>query len=130
VRSARSALVKGHRLAEAVTSLIAYFVLYLLAAWGARTFADDSPIVTLFRFYGLFLLANLVYETSVGVLQSTDNFKQVARANFLPEHRADGPHRRRLPRPPAGHKLGLTGILAAYLVGKTIAGVMVTGSRP
>lgn len=124
-----AALVKGIALAEAVTSVIAYLVLYLLAEWGARTFADGSPIVTLFRFYGSFLLANLVYETSVGVLQSTDNFRQVARANFYQSIA--------LTVLIAAVFLldllqitnwGLTGILAAYLVGKTIAGVVVTGS--
>lgn len=124
-----AALVKGIALMEAVTSIAAYLVLYLLAEWGARTFADGSPIVTLFRFYGLFLLANLVYETSVGVLQATDNFKQVARANFYQSIALTV-------LIAAVFTLdllkitnwGLTGILAAYLVGKAIAGVVVTGS--
>ncbi len=124
-----AALVKGIGLAEAVTSVIAYLVLYLLAAWAGRTFAEGLPIEPLFRFYGSFLLANLVYETSVGVLQSTDNFKQVARANFYQSIA--------LTVLIAAVFLldllqitnwGLTGILAAYLVGKTIAGVVVTGS--
>jgi len=89
---------------------------------------DDAAIAYLFRFYGLFLLANLVYETSVGVLQAVDNFKQVALANFYQSialtllitavflvdifQLADW---------------GITGILIAYLIAKTIAGFMVTG---
>ncbi|MDX1379027.1 MAG: hypothetical protein R3307_09275, partial [Anaerolineales bacterium] len=77
-----AALVKGIGLTEAFTSVLAYSVLLLLSVWGARTFADDMSIAYLFRFYGLFLLANLVYETSVGVLQVTDHFKKVALANF------------------------------------------------
>lgn len=124
-----AALVKGIALAEAVTSLVAYLVLYLLAAWGAQTFAQGLPIEPLFRFYGLILLASLVYETSLGVLQATDNFRQAARANvyqslaltvliaavfFLDILQVTN--------------WGLTGILAAYLVGKTMAGVVVTGS--
>ena len=81
-----AALVKGIGLTEAVTSVLAYLVLLALSAWGAQTFADDASVVYLFRFYGLFLLANLVYETSVGVLQTTDKFKQVAQREFLSKH--------------------------------------------
>ncbi|MBI4760825.1 MAG: lipopolysaccharide biosynthesis protein [Chloroflexota bacterium] len=124
-----AALVKGIALAEAVTSLVAYLVLYLLATWGAQTFAQGQPIEPLFRFYGLILLASLVYETSLGVLQATDNFKQAARANFYQSLA--------LTVLIAAVFIldllqitnwGLRGILAAYLVGKTIAGVVVTGS--
>jgi O-antigen/teichoic acid export membrane protein len=127
-----AALVKGIGLAEAATSALAYLVLFMLAVWGAQTFAKDMPIESvalLFRFYGLFLLANLVYETSVGVLQATDNFKQVARANFYQSivltvlitavfalHILDVT------------SWGITGILTSYLLGKTVAGVIVTGS--
>ncbi|MEP0807423.1 MAG: lipopolysaccharide biosynthesis protein [Chloroflexota bacterium] len=124
-----AALVKGIALTEAVTSVIAYLVLYLLAAWGAQTFAQGLPIEPLFRFYGFFLLANLVYETSTGVLQATDNFKQVARANFYQSLALTvliaAVFFLDLFKVTAW---GLTGILAAYLVGKTIAGVVVTGS--
>ena len=117
-----AALVKGIGLTEAFTSVLAYSVLLLLSVWGAKTFASDISIAYLFRFYGLFLLANLVYETSVGVLQAVDNFKQVALANFY-------------------QSIALTtiiatafilrwdifGILAAYLIGKAIAGFLITG---
>jgi len=117
-----AALVKGIYLTEAVTSVVAYSVLLLLSVWGARTFADDVSIAPLFRFYGLFLLANLVYETSVGVLQTFDHFKKVAFANFY-------------------QSIALTviiaaafilhwdifGVLAAYLVGKAVAGFFITG---
>jgi O-antigen/teichoic acid export membrane protein len=123
-----AALVKGIGLTEAITSVMAYLVLLLLSVWGARIFAEDTAISYLFSFYGLFLLANLVYETSVGVLQALDNFKQVALANFCQSitltvlittvflvdifQLAEW---------------GLAGILTAYLLGKTIAGFMVTG---
>ncbi|HSM71396.1 MAG TPA: oligosaccharide flippase family protein [Anaerolineales bacterium] len=117
-----AALVKGIGLTEAATSVIAYSVLLLLSVWGARTFVNDVSIAYLFRFYGLFLLANLVYETSVGVLQTFDKFKQVALANLY-------------------QSLALTllittafllgweifGILTAYLIGKAVAGVLVSG---
>lgn len=115
-----AAIVKGVGLLEAAMSIVAYLVLLALSAWGARTFAHNETVVDLFRFYGLFLLANLVYETSVGVLQTTNRFKQVASANvyqsivltvlivvaFL-------------------LNLGMLGILTAYLIGKAIAGILV-----
>ena len=122
-----AAIVKGIGITEALTSVLAYLVLLVLAVWGAQTFASDVSTAPLFRFYGLFLLANLVYETSVGVLQAVNNFKQVALANFYQSivltiiitaafilhifHLADW---------------GITGILTAYLVGKTVAGFMIT----
>ena len=121
-RQRASALVKGIYLTEAVTSVIAYSVLFLLSVWGARTLAHDISLAAPFRFYGLFLLANLVYETSVGVLQAFDNFKKVALANFYQSialtvviSLAFVLH------------WGLTGILTAYLIGKAVAGFMVTG---
>ena len=117
-----AALVKGIGLIEAFTSVLAYSVLLLLSVWGARTFADDISIAYLFRFYGLFLLANLVYETSVGVLQTVDKFKQVALANFYQAIALTG-------LIGAAFILGwdIFGILTAYLIGKAVAGFLVSG---
>jgi O-antigen/teichoic acid export membrane protein len=119
-RARAAAIVKGIGLLEAAMSVLAYLVLLALSAWGARTLADSASVVNLFRFYGLFLLANLVYETSVGVLQTTGQFKKVAHANFyqsivvtisiVSAFLLD---------------LGILGILTAYLIGKTIAGSMI-----
>ena len=115
-----AALVKGIGLLEAAMSVLAYLVLLALSAWGARALADSASVVYLFQFYGLFLLANLVYETSVGVLQTTDQFKQVARANFYQSIVVTT-----LVVAVFILKLGILGILTAYLLGKTVAGVMV-----
>ena len=115
-----ASLVKGIGMIEAVTSLVAYLVLLALSAWGAQALAEDSSVTALLRFYGVFLLANLVYETSVGVLQVTNKFKQVAHANvyqsiattlliifaFL-------------------SNWGMVGILTAYLIGKTVAAILI-----
>jgi len=127
-----AALVKGIGLAEALTSVLAYSVLFLLAAWGAQTFADEYPflsVVPLFRFYGLFLLANLVYETSVGVLQATDNFKRVALANFYQSITLTV----LISAVFLAHLFqfadwGITGILTAYFLGKSVAAFIITGS--
>lgn len=118
-----AALIKGIGLTEAITSVVAYLVLVALVPWAANTIAKDSSTAPLFLFYGLFLLANLVYETSVGTLQTLNQFGRVARANFY--------------QSVATFLLivvislwmpDIFGVLLAYLVGKTIAGVMVTVS--
>ncbi|HEX6035762.1 MAG TPA: oligosaccharide flippase family protein, partial [Anaerolineales bacterium] len=113
-----AALVKGVGLLETAMSVLAYLVLLVLSTWGARSLADNASVVVvyLFRFYGLFLLANLVYETSVGVLQTTDQFKQVARANFYQSIVVTI-----LIVAAFTLDRGITGILTAYLIGKTVA---------
>jgi O-antigen/teichoic acid export membrane protein len=115
-----AAIVKGVGLLEAAMSVLAYLVLLAISAWGARTFAHNADVIYLFRFYGLFLLANLVYETSVGVLQTTNQFKQVARANFYQSIALTV-----LIAAAFVLKFGILGILTAYLIGKTIAGFLV-----
>lgn len=113
-------IVKGVGLLEAGLSVLAYLVLLALSAWGAQTFADNVEVVYLVRFYGLFLLANLIYETSAGVLQTTDQFKQVARVNFYQSIVVTV-----LIVAAFVLNLGILGILTAYLIGKAVAGIMV-----
>jgi len=117
-----AALVKGFYFSESVTSAVTYSVLFLLSVWGAQTFAGNISSAPLFRFYGLFVLTNLVYETSVGVLQTFDHFKKVALANFYQSIA--------LTLIIAAAFIlhwGITGILAAYLIGKAVAGFIITG---
>jgi O-antigen/teichoic acid export membrane protein len=115
-----AAIVKGVGFMEAAMSVLAYLVLLALSAWGARTFAHNAEVVYLFQFYGLFLLANLVYETSVGVLQTTNQFKQVARANFYQSLAVTV-----LVMAAFVLNAGILGILTAYLIGKTVAGILI-----
>ena len=119
-RERAAALTKGIGLTEAATSILAYLVLLLLSAWGAKVFAHDVSVAALFRFYGLFLLANLVYETSTGVLQATDKFKRVAQANFYQSVATT-----LLIVAAFVLNLGIVGVLTAYLIGKTIAALMI-----
>jgi O-antigen/teichoic acid export membrane protein len=117
-----AALVKGIGLTEAVTSVLAYVVLLLLSVWGAQTFTDDASLAYLFRFYGLFLLVNLVYETSVGVLQAADHFNKVALVNFYQSIALTV-----LITAAFFLRWNVAGVLTAYLIGKAVAGFMVTG---
>ncbi|MEO8358185.1 MAG: lipopolysaccharide biosynthesis protein [Chloroflexota bacterium] len=119
-RQLAAALVKGIGLVEALTSVAAYLVLLALASFAARIYETSA---FLFAFYGLFLLANLVYETSVGVLQTTNHFDRVARANLFQSISTAT-----LILIAFFMKRGVFEILTAYLIGKTIAGVMVTSS--
>src|SRR5512141_2862368 len=75
-----AALIKGIGITEAITSVVAYVALVLLAPWAAHVFAKDASTAPLFVFDGLFLLANMVYATSVGTLQTVHRFARVARA--------------------------------------------------
>ena len=78
-----AALVKTAGLTEAVTSVVAFLILLLLAPWASRVFAKDINTAPLFAFYGFILLSNLVFETSTGVLQAMHRFDQLARANLI-----------------------------------------------
>ncbi len=116
-----AAIVKGIGLVEAATSILAYLVLLLLTSWAARLLAKDPSVAVLFPFYGLMLLANLVYETSTGVLQAHKRFDRLAIINtiqsvitfvlilltFL-------------------LKRGIIEVLGAYLLGKTFAGIAIS----
>lgn len=116
-----AAMVKGIGLIEAATSILAYAVLALLATWAARLFVKDVSVAGLIPFYGLMLLANLVYETSTGVLQVHKRFDRIALINtiqsiitvilvflvFL-------------------LKRGVLDVLAAYLVGKMFSGIAIS----
>ncbi len=114
------AAAKSIAIAEALTSVTAYLVLLALSPLAARFFAKDASTVPLFAFYGLVLLSNLIYETSTGVLQTTNRFDRLALINvvqsvitasiifwaFLA-------------------KRGMWEVLSAYLLGKTFAGVAI-----
>lgn len=116
-----AAFIKGIGITEAITSVVAYFALVLLAPWAANVLAKDASTAPLFIVYGLFLLANIVYETSVGTLQTVHQFGRVARANFYQSIVTF-----LLIIVIALLGWGIFGVIAAYLVGKTVAGLMVT----
>ncbi len=115
-----AALFKGLGLIEIGTSIAAYLVLVALTPWAARTFAYNPSLAPLFPAYGLYLLGNLVYETSTGVLQTYKRFDRISAVQL------------------AGSltiaacvlvafilKGNLIHILAAYLAGKLLAGLLI-----
>jgi O-antigen/teichoic acid export membrane protein len=116
-----AAIVKGIGLLEACTSAVAYLVLVLLASWAARLFAKDITTASLFSFYGLMLLGNLVYETSTGVLQAHKRFDLVAIINTIQSVLTLV-----LVLIAFILKMGAFEILAAYLAGKAFAGISIS----
>jgi O-antigen/teichoic acid export membrane protein len=63
---------------EISSSIFAFILVCLFAPLGARYFAHDTSYVTWFRIYGVIILANMVYETSNGLLQIFDRFRIIA----------------------------------------------------
>ncbi len=118
-RERAAALAKWIGIAEALTSVLAYLVLFFLAPW----FSRDAAVMPLYRLYGLYLLVNIVYETATGVLQVTDKFDRVAFANLL-----QGVVTVAIVFVAFIMKWGLFEILTAYFVGKAIAAGIVTSS--
>jgi O-antigen/teichoic acid export membrane protein len=114
-----AALAKWIGIAEAVTSLLAYLVLFVLAPWYSR----NPTVVVLYQFYGLYLIANIIYETSTGVLQVTNRFSRVGLANTI-----QGVVTATGILISFFMNWGLFEILTAYLLGKIVAAVLVTGS--
>jgi len=128
---------------EMLASLVAFGLIWLLAPLGAKYFAKDPAIAPLFVLYGLIVLANLIAESSTGLLQIFDRFKRLAGLNIIqsmvtlclititffstvqqPANLVSGKTNLAdylIMRP-------LYGILTAYLVGKIIGAVAITGA--
>jgi O-antigen/teichoic acid export membrane protein len=119
-RERSAALVKSAGLVEAGTSLLAYLILLLLAPWAAAHVAKDPQTAYLFRFYGLVLLANLVYETSTGVLQTAKRFDRLALINMGQSILTAA-----LIFAAFLYRGSAFDVLAAYLLGKALAGLAV-----
>lgn len=119
--SQAAALVKGIGLVEAGTSTLAYLVLLLLASWAARVLAKEPSVAVLFPFYGLMLLANLVYETSSGVLQTHKRFDRLALINTFQSVLTTA-----LILMAFLLRRSVVEVLAAYLVGKAFAGFAIS----
>lgn len=77
-----AAVFKGAALAEMLASMIAFAIVWLLSPFGAEYFAKDPGLADLFAFYGLIVLANLVAESSTGLLQIFDRFRPIAVLNI------------------------------------------------
>ena len=113
-----AAIFKMAALFEMLASLVAFGLVMLLAPIGAKYFAKDISTTPLFILYGLVVLANLIAESSTGLLQIYDRFRRLAGLNIIQSlvtlllitvtFFSGG---------------GLAGILIAYLAGKMTSAV-------
>jgi O-antigen/teichoic acid export membrane protein len=116
-----AAVFKAAALAEMAASLLAFLLVCLLAPIGARYFAKDPTTEGWFVFYGLIVIANLISESSTGLLQIFDRFRRMAVLNVIQSlftlgiiaivYAAQG---------------GFPGILLAYIAGKAIGALGLT----
>src|SRR5512133_1957086 len=113
-----AAAVKVAMLVEALTSLLAFAALALLAPVGAVYFAKDASTTSLFVIYGISIIANLIYESSIGVLQVTNHYRSQALINFIQTVLVA-----LLLGLAAVYHAGLTQVLWIYLIGKIIIGI-------
>jgi O-antigen/teichoic acid export membrane protein len=111
-----AAVFKAAALAEMSASILAFGLVCLLAPWGARVFTESPALTGAFTLYGLIILANLISESSTGLLQIYDRFRPVAVLNVFQSALTLGIIA-------AVYLLGgdLTGVLVAYLSGKVFA---------
>lgn len=80
----RAAVVlKMAYLVEMTTSIVAFILVVLLSPLAAEYLGKDVSLTPLFVVYGVLLLTNLVYETSLGLLHAKDKFPAQAWLNLL-----------------------------------------------
>lgn len=116
-----AAVYKLAAMFEMLASVVAFGLIVLLAPIGAKYFAKDPDMAPMFVLYGLVVLANLIAESSTGLLQIFDRFGRLAGLGIIQSmttltliiitYLLDG---------------GLTGVLIAYLVGKAIGAVTIS----
>ncbi|GAB4494949.1 MAG: oligosaccharide flippase family protein [Anaerolineales bacterium] len=118
-----AAIFKAAALAEMCTSLVAYALLWMLAPLGARFFAKDVAAAPWFALYGLIVLANLISESSTGLLQIFNRFRNLAGLTAVQSvltltlialaARTGG---------------GLPQVIVAYMLGKMLGALLLTGA--
>lgn len=72
-----AAIFKTAAILEIGASLVAFVLILLLAPLGARFFVKDGSATVYFMAYGLIVLANLMAESSTGLLQFYDRFRYI-----------------------------------------------------
>lgn len=118
-----AAVVKIGGLAEMTTTFVAYLLLFALAPWAAENVVGDIQYTFWIRLFGLGLLANLLTETAVAVLQIGGHFRSQAVLQMVQSVVNF-----------AGigvaflFKGGLDWVLAAYLAGKIVYGFGLAGA--
>jgi len=116
-----AAVYKAAAITEMLASFFAYGLIWVLAPLGARLFAKDESTASWFMIYGLIVLANLVAESSTGLLQIFDRFRRMGMLNVFQSIVTLG-----IIAVVYIRQGSFLGILVAYLVGKTIGALGIT----
>jgi O-antigen/teichoic acid export membrane protein len=116
-----AAVFKAAAAVEMLASLAAFALAWLLAPLGARFLAKDAGLAPWFIIYGLIILANLISESSTGLLQIFDRYRPMASLNVIGSiftlalivlaYTTQG---------------GMLEVLLAYIVGKVVSAVGLT----
>lgn len=112
------AVVKAAALGESLSALFSFVVILLLAPYAAEKLADDPSTTRLFMIYGTIVLANFATETSTGILQVTNKFKNQAILNLVSSMVIAS-----IIVWAFFAKRGIMEVMAAYLLGKFILGI-------
>ncbi len=73
-----AATFKAAALVEFSGSVLAFILIIILAPLGAEIFSHDPGLANLYAFYGLSVIANLIAESSTGLLQYFNRFRWIA----------------------------------------------------
>ena len=113
-----AAVVKAALLGETISAVLSFIVIIFLAPLAASKLADDAATSNLFILYGTMVLANFATETSMGILQVRNKFKNQAVINLVGSILTAA-----IIVWAFFAKKGLMEVMAAYLVGKFVVGL-------
>ena len=111
------AFAKFAGLIESSTSIFAFIIYLLLVPLEVRYFAKDLTSTPFFYLYGLFIIANITYETATGILQVLNRYKIQAVLQIIQSVATAG-----IITVAFFTKGSILTVLMAYLIGKFILG--------
>ena len=113
-----AAVIKVAALSEAASAILSFLILSLFAPLAAAHLADNPATAPYFILYGTIILANITYESFLGVLQVSNKFRSQALINLVSSLLtlliiawAFFTHR------------GMIEVILAYMLGKYILGI-------
>ncbi len=113
-----AAVVKAALLGEAASAVLSFIVIIFIAPFAASKLADDVGTSNLFILYGTMVLANFATETSMGILQVRNKFRNQAVINLISSFLTAA-----IIVWAFFTRKGLMEVMAAYLVGKFVLGL-------
>ena len=118
-----AAVFKSASYLEMSGSIISFILIMVLAPLGATYIGHDSSLTPLFRIYGTIVLANLISESAMGLMQISDSFRTIAIITAL-----QSTVTLILIIVAYFSGSGLMAILLAYMWGKIIGALGITGA--